>query len=1228
MAKYFATAKTRPCPVCDKTNGNCRITDNELVLCMTFADAYSAANHPDYRYTKPTKDGMWGIYAPRTDQDFDREKWLREVEARQVETAQRNQAALSVEVRDRDIKVILSQLSLSDGDRAYLLGRQGFPKERLDYCVSVEKYQRLTKSVNPKLPGVNQWGTALTNGRKGILVAFPDADGYLVGMKFYDPTAKETGKSKSSWFSSSWLKNGFGPQLPNGENPIAVYWPQRLTDVTRIGLCEGVEWKAQEAANRLGFPVIGFSGAAAIGAEDSKTKKLSLNQQTTIEKITKQLCQQQLNVINENSSQQWNHCEKSLIGMLTTRGTENLLCTPNQALLSGSTHGKNSSEKTLNTQSAECITGLTHQERQDSALCMTDTELNSYDQLKIGNWLTTCSPLSIEVCLIPDAGMTTNSGVVKAYKRTFRLYGENYRVSVAWWGQFAKSDGDIDEIKNLSHIQYISPETFLSHCQGSADGKFKDWLGKQLKRVKPQGFGKPKIEGSEYDRDRRVETWLESFRQGISVKDGSLMGDGKTHSVPELADHWSAEHPGGKVWHLTPDHRNPTVKQIEDEFTDLFPRNKYGFYRDGQGKLVKGDKTNRGYITNGHCPSADLFPQLTTLGYDPNAGGSNNPICQACGHKEICSFVPGWYRNDRRATLQENKIRCHPDSLPSPGEYDYSKDLLVWDDFPFKPTKALTTTWGQLLLESDRVREVLTPEQYQFLDSVLQIVKPLFDDNSKYGLSLASPSDSQKLTSSQVSLLETVKQSVKQLTLENIKQDSDPLSLIIEKLTTNPLSLSSLVSETYRDPIANTLTKAERKQHKAGIQAIRAYENSEAIQKSRENLSQVPPNALIHLLKFLGGESGIVPRFHRGKLHLTLNNQARFSEIMHAAKANLFLDATQSQEDLQLKTGFNKPLTVIRAKSDQPLKNVTITQIKIPGIASKNISDTALGRLYAVSKELGKIDPNMPMIGHKAWLEMLNLDGHWFKDNRGSNDFIGRLNLALVGMPNPNFGAIQDEYLAVNGSLDGFEEYYQRLVNSEILQGVGRLRANRFPDQKFNVYALTPENADLSWLSEYGAKVIVKHSFEVSPDAGNERQLTLNKIIEAAANLTRDGLKVTQDAIAKLVGMTRGGVSNALTRKGINLTWIVDRLNKILATEPYKDPLRDSGQNWGDYQAFREVFELDPVLIAQEMIEIIQDGGLSKLTEFLDYFPKALQGKLLMILWALLTPDPDPPPIT
>ena len=38
-------------------NGNCRVMENGLILCITFADIYAAANNPDYRFTKSTRDG-------------------------------------------------------------------------------------------------------------------------------------------------------------------------------------------------------------------------------------------------------------------------------------------------------------------------------------------------------------------------------------------------------------------------------------------------------------------------------------------------------------------------------------------------------------------------------------------------------------------------------------------------------------------------------------------------------------------------------------------------------------------------------------------------------------------------------------------------------------------------------------------------------------------------------------------------------------------------------------------------------------------------------------------------------------------------------------------------------------------------------------------------------------------------------------------------------------------
>jgi hypothetical protein len=111
------TNKHNPCPVCKKTNGNCRILPDNGILCMTFADKFSGQDHPQYRYTKPTKDGQWGIFYPRTDNDFDRENWEREKAERERERDRiqkaRSESALSVEARDSEIRKIVSVMNYS-----------------------------------------------------------------------------------------------------------------------------------------------------------------------------------------------------------------------------------------------------------------------------------------------------------------------------------------------------------------------------------------------------------------------------------------------------------------------------------------------------------------------------------------------------------------------------------------------------------------------------------------------------------------------------------------------------------------------------------------------------------------------------------------------------------------------------------------------------------------------------------------------------------------------------------------------------------------------------------------------------------------------------------------------------------------------------------------------------------------------------------------------------------
>jgi hypothetical protein len=101
----------------------------------------------------------------------------------------------------------------------------------------------------------------------------------------------------------------------------------------------------------------------------------------------------------------------------------------------------------------------------------------------------------------------------------------------------------------------------------------------------------------------------------------------------------------------------------------------------------------------------------------------------------------------------------------------------------------------------------------------------------------------------------------------------------------------------------------------------------------------------------------------------------------------------------------------------------------------------------------------------------------------------------------------------------------------------------------------------------------------------------------------------------------------ALNRLGITTDWIMDRLEKLLATRPNEDLIGASGQNWGRYQEFRELFDLEPMAMIAALVDTVKSEGMAKLDELLEYFPEALRGQALGYFWALLTPETDPPPL-
>ncbi len=162
-----------PCPICNGDRPDCRQnTTTGLIHCRS-----NEANPVDYLYRGQDTWGfnLWA-YKPDAEQwtDERRQEWL-ETQQRQRDSEQQQEreqlnVLLPIPERDRVIRDILDQLTLSDAHREVLRGR-GISDRQIEESNyrSITRWQRLRKPVDIRLSGVNQRGDKLNNPCDGIL---------------------------------------------------------------------------------------------------------------------------------------------------------------------------------------------------------------------------------------------------------------------------------------------------------------------------------------------------------------------------------------------------------------------------------------------------------------------------------------------------------------------------------------------------------------------------------------------------------------------------------------------------------------------------------------------------------------------------------------------------------------------------------------------------------------------------------------------------------------------------------------------------------------------------------------------------------------------------------------------------------------------------------------------------------------------------------------------------
>ncbi|MEC4869076.1 MAG: hypothetical protein SAJ11_23620, partial [Jaaginema sp. PMC 1078.18] len=753
----------------------------------------------------------------------------------------------------------------------------------------------------------------------------------------------------------------------------------------------------------------------------------------------------------------------------------------------------------------------------------------NYDNLGVEGQLSK-SYDNLVISFAPDAGGVSNKNVFKRDRKTIRLIQSwGYRVQVANWGQwYDKSRPDFDELSPDADIQWVDAEEYLKLPPGKPTSPFLDWFKHQLLSTsRRKGFGwlvqnktpvqppktydwkpgQPLPTPQDYaDKAPPIITFPEGTRLQLIHQlqqlgwtlalDRSWMGLGKSHSLGMLQPDPETHN---KIWYLDSNHRNPSTDIVRDNFTDLPPRHN-GLYKDAQGHLKRAttpeQRDNLAVAAN--CFQADLFLDLKNKGYQPEGhSGELNPICQKCPLSGRCATERGdgfGFRFERAVALKERRIRAHIDSLPHPDDYNYNQDVAIVEEAGrlLQGTKTFKAKWADLLQQFDEVEDEL-PDVYPLISPLKKALRDILNgkvEQGNYGFNDAE-------------------------LRPHLPTPPEALNDLLEAILALQPNLADLIVE------PDSVTGCGGQWRETG-EFVRRYFRQQARTQTQASFSDLPHNALYQLLAVWGGLAQGALRVKGNQVTVTVRD-TRHQDYLNAFGLVLLLDATPHRGYMAQVLGRDAH-QIIEIEQVQPkLDNLTIYNTHIEGLGSMVRSEKGLARIAAYKQAWRDIDPNVQFIGIKGEPD---IDGYWFNHNRGSNQFEGCSNLAIFGSPYANVGGLQDDYLALFGSLDGFEDWYRARVEAEIMQMVGRPRAHRYPDQEF-VMDFVATGQDLSFLSErYGIKVINRQAFEFCPEAGTDKQISKWKIAQTARQFVRSGQRLVQRDIGQVVGLSQSHISS------------------------------------------------------------------------------------------------------
>ena len=397
------------------------------------------------------------------------------------------------------------------------------------------------------------------------------------------------------------------------------------------------------------------------------------------------------------------------------------------------------------------------------------------------------------------------------------------------------------------------------------------------------------------------------------------------------------------------------------------------------------------------------------------------------------------------------------------------------------------------------------------------------------------------------------------------------------------------------------------------------YLEKEAQELTSEQIDKLASNFLIYLLMIWAGLiPGAIRIDSRRQLTVTTSD-TRHGDLLRAMSQVILLDATGNKQLLAKRLGVN-PDSIIEIEQElPPLDNLTVVNVEVEGMSSNQWSNKCQNHLIALINYLENQHPGIPLLGLKKYATALKLSGWWFNDNRGSNAFKSQNALAAFGTPQINVGVAQDEYLTLYGNLDGFKDYYQSLVDSEVTQFVGRPRAHLYPDREFIIY-LVGTGHKIDYLRSLGINIVKCHAFELDPMAGTPKQLSQYKIVHVVTRMLQAGrTKITCAILAAETGLSIDYIKKLVAGLGgikAFKKWVLSLYNSYRSSTRFSTP--DFLLNQSRIKTW---MGLDRVAATKEVLKALNNYGWRDFQEYLDQFTIEIQAEIWAILLPLILPD-------